>query len=257
MRKFLIMAVAAVVAVAGFAVYASADNGEAGTKWEFSVKPNKVNKAASSHSLGFPAKEVDGKHIAPKSQDFVFPKGSQVDTTALAQCKLTPSDVGRGEDCPKNTALGRGSAITLVGESDTSEGTELNSEFSAWNQKNKILFIFQPCGEGTGPGTGKDCEPAGSRIVIIGNWSKTKTQPTLRVPTPQNLLDIGITIVKFELFTDNHTKTVRKKGKKVLVAYVLTPKTCKGSWETFDRATYVDGSKQSIKDTQKCKKPKR
>jgi hypothetical protein len=246
------MAVAAVASVAVLSAVATADTGAGGTQWDFEVTPNKAGMPSKSHSIGKPAKKGDdGKYIAPKVQIFGFPKGSKVDTTALKQCGLTPSEVGRGEECPKNTLLGDGSANVVVGQSATTTGTELIAEFTAYNQKNKILFIFQTCGEGTGPGTGTDCAPAGPPNIVVGNWSGLKTQPKLRVPTPQNLLDIGVIIIRFELFTDKHV--VKKKGK-VVKSYIFNPTKCtKKGWATFDQATYVDGSKQTIKDSQKCK----
>lgn len=255
MRKFLIMAIVAVVAVAGFSVTSSADKGQAGTEWTFDLTPNRTNVAAASHSVGVPAKKgADGKYVAPKKQIFGFPKGSSVDTTALPQCKKTASDVGRGDDCPNNTLLGDGSANVVVGQSATSNGTPLAAEFTAFNQKNKILFKFQTCGQGTGPGTGKDCAEAGPPNIVMGTWKDITTQPKLHVPTPQSLLDIGVIITRFELFTRKHTKTVKVDGKKVVKSYVITPARCKGSWSTFDKATYVDGTSQTIKDTTTCRK---
>ena len=260
MRKFLIMAVAAAVAVAGFSVVATADEGVAGTSWDFELNPSKTGKPAASHSIGKPAKKGDdGKYIAPKKQIFGFPKGSSVNTKALPRCKLTPSEVGGGEQCPKKTLLGDGSANVIVGQSATNDGTELVAEFEAYNQKNKILFIFQTCGEKdgapTGPGTGEDCQPAGPPNIVVGTWKDYKTFPKLHVPTPQSLLDIGVIIIRFELFTDKHTKTVKRNGRRVLISYVLTPKKCtRGKWKTFDKANYVDRTKQTIKDVTLCKK---
>ena len=252
MHKFLIAAVAAVAAVSALAISAGANPGEAGTSWDFEVTPNKVNKSAKSHSLGRPAKEAGGgRYIAPTVQTFGFPRGSRVDTRALPYCKLTASEVGGGEECPGKTLLGDGSANVIVGQTATSAGTELVAEFTAYNQKNKILFLFQTCGAGTGPGTGSECEPAGPPNIVEGVWSGIKRAPKLRVETPDSLLDIGVIIIRFELFTDNHTRKV--KGERV--SYVRTPKKCKGKWKTYDKAEYVDGSSQTIRDAQKCKKP--
>ena len=257
MRKFLIMAIAAAVVVSGFAVVASADKGQAGTEWTFDVTPNRTSVAAATHSVGRPAKKgSDGKYIAPKKQIFGFPVGSSVDWTALPICTKTPSDVGRGDDCPKKTLLGDGSANVIVGQSATSNGTELVAVFTAYNQKGKILFKFQTCGEGTGPGKPKPCEEAGPPNIVIGTWKDAKKAPKLHVPTPQSLLDIGVIIIRFELFTRKHTRTVtaRASGTKVVKSYVITPAKCKGSWTTYDKATYTDGSSQTIKDTTACRK---
>lgn len=269
MRKLLIAALAVALAVTGFSVVASAGEGESGTSWDFSAKPNKVKKPAKTHSLIEPSK-VDDQGTADKSDDVYtptakttinFPKGASVDTSALGRCGLTPSDVGRGEECPGKSRLGDGAAVSVVGGQPVGSsgqrrgGSQVNATIEAYNQKGKILFIVQPCGTGTGPTTGNDCQPAGSPIVLQGKWSKVATKPKLVVPTPQGLLAIGIVIIRFELNTDKHTKTVKKDGKEVLKSFTFTPETCKGKWKTTASANYVDGTSQTIKDSQKCRKP--
>ena len=268
MRKFFVAAIAAAVAIAGFSVLAAANSGDAGTSWDFSFKPKKVKKPASSSSLIKPSK-VDDQGTADRSDDvytptekttIIFTKGSSVDTGALARCKLTPSDVARGEKCPGKTKLGDGEAVSVVGGADAGNGqrrggSDVNATIEAYNQKGKILFIVQPCGAGTGPTTGTPCAPAGSPIVLEGTWSKVATKPTLVVPTPPGLLAIGIVITRFKLDTDKHTRTVKVKGKKVLRSYVLTPEDCGGKWVSKAKARYTDGTSQTIRDTQKCRKP--
>ena len=98
MRKLFVAAIAAALVIAGFAVMAIADNGEAGTSWTFSLKPNKVGKAASSSSLIVPAK-VDDQGTADTSDDVYtppekstinFPKDSVIDTAALQALQAHP-----------------------------------------------------------------------------------------------------------------------------------------------------------------------
>lgn len=268
MRKLLIVALAAAVAAVAVTALAGATEGQSGTSWDFKLKPNKVKKAGSSNSLIEPSK-IDNQGTVDSSDDvytpterttIIFPRGSSVDTGALARCKLTPSDVGRGENCPGRTKLGDGAAVSVVGGTPTGNnqrmgGSRVNATIDAYNQKGKILFVVQPCGAGTGPTTSRDCQPAGSPIVLQGTWSKVKTRPTLVVPTPPGLLAIGVVIVRFELNTDKHTKTTRVRGKRVLRSFVFTPSTCGGKWKTQARAQYSDGTSQTIKDNQKCRKP--
>ena len=269
MRKLLIAALAAAVATVGITALAGGATGEPGTSWNFSLKPNKVKKAGSSKSLIEPSK-VDDQGTADRSDDvytpterttIIFPRGSSVDTSALARCGLTPSDVGRGEDCPNRTRLGDGAAVSVVGGTPTGNGqrtggSDVNATIDAYNQKGKILFVVQPCGSGTGPTTSSPCQPAGSPIVLQGTWSKVTTKPTLVVPTPPGLLAIGVVIVRFELNTDKHTKTVRRRGKRVLKSFVFTPDTCGGTWKSQAKAQYADGSSQTIKDDQNCTRPR-
>jgi len=268
-RKFLVTAIAAAVAIAGFSALALGNAGDGNTSWDFTLKPNKVKKAASSNSLVFPSK-VDDQGTADKSDDvwtpasknkISFPKGTSIDTGALKQCKLTASDVGAGEQCPANTSLGDGSAVVVVGgtavgtSGQRQGGTFLNATIDAFNQKKTILMIVQPCAPNTGPTSGQDCQPAGDPTVLEGTWAKVATSPKLTVPTPQSLLAIGVVVQRFELQIDKHTKTVKKNGKKVLRSFTFTPDTCGGKWKSNDKASYVDGTSQTIKDSQKCKKP--
>ncbi len=119
----MVAAVAAAVAVAGFAVISQAGTGEGNTSWDFTLKPNKVKKAASSHSLVFPSKvddqgtaDTDDDIWTPASKNTItFPQGSSVDTGAMPKCKLTASEVGAGEQCPGKTRLGDGAAVVVVG----------------------------------------------------------------------------------------------------------------------------------------------
>ena len=269
MRKFLVAAVAAAVAVAGFAVISQAGTGAGNTSWDFTLKPNKVKKAASSHSLVFPSK-VDDQGTADESDDvwtpaskntITFPDGSAVDTGAMPRCKFTASEVGGGEECPGKTRLGDGAAVVVVGGQPVGSGgqrqggTKLNATIDAFNKKSTILMIVQPCGPGTGPTSGQDCEPAGDPTVLEGKWSKVATQPKLAVPTPPSLLAIGVVVERFELSIDKHTKTVKQKGKEVLKSFTFSPRTCGGTWASSAKAQYADGTTQTIKDTQSCVKP--
>lgn len=272
MRKLLIAVVAVAMTVAGFSVLASADQGPQGTEWTFSFSAKKKNKPAASNSLIIPAKvddqgtedTSDDVYTPPEKSTIRFPKGSSVDTSALARCKLTPSDVGRGEQCPNRTKLGDGEAVSIVGGEPVGNsgqrrgGSPVNATIEAYNQKNKILFIVQPCGGGTGPTTGEPCAPAGSPIVLQGKWSKIATRPKLVVPTPPGLLEIGIVIVRFQLTTNKHTKTRRVKidgvRRRVVVSFATTPNKCRGQWKSFAIEDYVDGSTVKIPDSQTCRK---
>jgi hypothetical protein len=267
-HKFLVAALAAAVAVAGFAAVSQGGAGEAGTSWEFSLKPNKVKKPATLNAVIEPAK-VDDQGTSDPSDDvygatekntIIFPKGGSVDTSALARCKLTASDVGRGEECPGKTRIGEGSAVALVGGTEVSPGkrqggTRLNAEVEAFNQKSKLLLVVQVCGTDSGPTTGNPCEPAGTPQVFEGKWSKVATKPTVAIPTPDSLNAIGTVVQHLELTTVKKTKTVKENGKEVLHSFVFTPEECGGKWKSAAKSQYSDGTSQTIKDTQKCKKP--
>lgn len=269
MRKVFVAALAVAIAVAGFAVVSQAGTGEGNTSWELNLKPNKVKKPAAINAEIFPSK-VDDQGTADTSDDLwtpaskntiILPKGSAVDTSAAPRCKLTASEIGAGEQCPNKTQVGDGSATVVLGGTPEGSGgqrrggSELNADITAYNTKSTLILIVQACGTGTGPGTGQDCAPAGDPQVIEGKWSKVATHPKLSVPTPNSLLAVGIVVKRLLLNTDKKTKTVKQNGKEVLKSLVFSPEECGGKWKSSDKANYVDGTSQSIKDSQKCKKP--
>ena len=268
MRKVFLAAMVAALAVVGYSVLAIANEGEGGTSWNLDLKPNKVKKPAELHTVVEPSK-VDDQGTADTSDDvwtpasenkIILPKGSSVDTSARARCKLSPSEVAQGSNCPENTNVGDGAATAVAGGTAVGTngqrrgGTEVQNTIDAFNTKNSLMLVLTVCGGGTGPGTGTPCAPV-TRVVLEGTWSKVATHPTLTVPTPPGLLDVGIVVKRFELNTGKYTKTVKKDGKEVLKSLVLTPEDCGGKWKSQDKAKYVDGTSQTIKDSQKCKKP--
>ena len=271
MRKLFLAALAVAVAVSGFSVIANAGQGEAGTSWDLTLKPNRVEKPAKIHAVLMPAK-VDDQGTADRSDDvygstekntIIFTRGSSVDTSALPRCKVPASDVGRGEQCPRKTRVGDGSASVVVGGTNVGEGkrqggTDLNAVIEVFNTKRKLLIVVQACAPGTGPtpdNPDAPCDEAGTPQVIEGNWSKVATRPKLSIPTPQSLTDVGIVIRRVDLFTEKHTKTVNEDGKEVLRSFVFTPETCGGKWKSSLTSEYSDGTSQTIKDSQKCRQP--
>jgi hypothetical protein len=266
-RKLVAAAIAAAVVVVGVSALAFGNAGEPGTALDFALKPNKVKKAAKINTVVQPSK-VDDQGTSDTSDDvwtpaskntIILPKGSSIDTSARARCKLSPSEVAQGSDCPANTKVGDGSATAVTGVAEGSNGQvrgddEVNNTIEAFNTKKTLMLVLTVCGTGTGPGTDNPCAPV-TRIVLEGTWQKVATHPKLVVVTPQGLIDIHVVIKRFELNTDKHTKTVKQNGKEVLKSLVFSPEECGGKWKAQDKVQYVDGTSQTIKDTQKCKKP--
>ena len=255
MRKLLVAAVAAAVAVAGFSVFAVAGTGQDDTSWEFTTSKKGEDKATGTNSILVPAKKddkgtpdtSDDHYNAPSKSVVEFTKGSEVDTGARKRCKESPSDVQSGrEKCPANTKIGAGLATSLLGQPDEGAGDEIVAPIEAFNLKNGILMIVKPCSPGTGPGNPSPCSPIpGGTIALVGTWSKAATKPTLTVPTPPALLTGGVIITRFQLKTNRFKSDAGQ--------YVTTPEVCKnGTWSTRAIETYQDGSKQVIKDTMPC-----
>jgi hypothetical protein len=254
-RKLYLAAVAAALAIGGFAAFAIANSGQQGTSLDFTFSKTGKNKPTGSNTVLVPAKrdtkgtsdESDDHLNAPAKSVIKFQEGSNVNTGAKPKCKETPSDVATGRaQCPNKTSIGSGVADAVAGQPDEGGGTEIISTIKAFNVKSGIMFVVDPCTDGTGPGTSNDCVPIpAARIVLIGTWSKVNTRPTLAVPTPAALKG-RVIITRFQL----KTKLINSKNKG---AYVTTPDVCKkGKWTTISEETYEDGSKQTLKDTQKC-----
>jgi hypothetical protein len=263
----LIAAVTAAMCVAGFAVLATADEGQQETSWTFSFSNKNKAGATGSNSIIEPAKRntkgtddpSDDNYSAPAKSVIKFPAGSAIDTSVLKRCTESPSDVQTGnESCPSSSKIGTGLANSLLGQPDAGGGTEVVAPIEAFNQKKGILFVVRPCSPGTGPGKPSPCaEIPGGTVVLVGTWSNVTTVPTLTVPTPASLKG-RVIITRFQLKTNKKTKRTTKTvdGKKVIItrSYATTPKKCKGSWKSFAVETYEDGSKQTIPDTQTCNK---
>ena len=262
MRKLFIAAVVAVTAVAGLAALAGADNGANGTSWTFKFSSGKVARPVGSNSLIVPAKvddkgtesTDDDRYVAPSKSVIKFPRGSSVDTGVLARCTKSPSDVQSGKaKCPSNTKIGAGVAEAVTGQNAESKGDKIVSTIEAFNRKNAILFVVRPCSDGTGPGTGTPCSPiGGATIVLEGTWANIRTQPTLTVPTPPNLLRGGVIITEFGLKTAKKTKRTTVNGRTVIRSYATTPGRCRGKWNSSATETYTDGTKITIPDSQVC-----
>lgn len=268
MRNLLIAVVTAVAVVAGLSVVAGADEGQQGTSWTFSFSDKRKAKPTGSNSIIEPAKHNDNgtpddrsddSYAAPAVSTIRFPRGSSIDTGALARCKQSPSDVQRGtKKCPTSTKIGAGLATSLLGQPNAGGGTEVVAPIEAFNRKKGILFLVKPCQPGTGPTKPAPCTPIpGATIVLEGGWSKVTTQPTLRVPTPDALKG-RVIITRFQLRTTKKTRktTVTIDGRKrtVIRSYATTPGKCKGRWKSAAIEKYEDGSSQTIPDAMTCRR---
>lgn len=247
MRKFLVAAVAAAVAVASFTVIAQAGKGEAGTSWKFRYQPGKVGKSVGTESTIFPAKELEGGGFAEtKNTDIHFTPTTEFDTSVPPRCNASGGELvsSNGNVC-KKAEIGDGDALAQVGTLETA------AELTAYNKKGGIFFLVVSCNPGTGPGQADpDCTPLeGGTFALEGKLKyadKAKQKPFLRVPTPQTLLDGNIIITKFHLVTNEESDGGD--------AYIESPEVCKrGKFKTKAVITYDGGvSGQTIKDSQSC-----
>jgi hypothetical protein len=259
-RKLLIAAIAAAIAVTGFAVTSQADKGKGGSSWTFAFTPNKAESPAGTDSLIEPSyTKSDGDLAETKKTTIFFSEGSAFDTSVPPKCTATGGQLvsSNGEVC-KKAQIGSGDALSKVGTLDTA------ALLKAYNKKNAIYFLVIACEPGTGPGQKTpECTPLnGGTFALEGKlgYAGSKSKPKLTVPTPQTLLDGNIIITKFHLKTCNAPfskkckKTVTVNGKKAVRAYTVTPSKCKGKWATKAKIDYDGEPSQTISDTQPCRK---
>lgn len=252
MRKFLLAAVAALVAASALAVVALATNGPDGTSWTGKFIPDKPNRAAAIDALIQPSpKGADGKPTAATKVTILFTKGSAFNTSVPPLCTATSQQLTatKGAVCAK-AQVGSGEAIARVGPN------EVGSTIKAFNRKNAIQFYIQPCKPNTGPGTRVACSSLGNPIYLTGTLTKTTQGPKLTVIVPDTLSKLGVVITKFAL----KTKVITKRISGVLKSYVLSPTTCggrtgsTGKWTTKTTINYKTRAAITITDTQICRK---
>lgn len=259
MRKLLIAAVVAAVTVAGFASFATAGKGPNETTWSFAFSNGKKARSTGTLSDISPAQrdrkdtedEGDDTFTKTKLTTIHFSKGATIDTSVPKRCTATGGELAstRGAVC-KAAQIGTGSAKSVIGQGAGRQF--LNADIKAYNKKNGIFFLIQPCQAGTGPTSGNPCTPLGNPFVLEGKYSRVNGVVRLAVPTPKNLLENNVIIQRFQLKTNNVTKTVRRDGKRVLLAYAFTPGTCRGAWSSKAVIQYTDAPTLTIKDTQPC-----
>ena len=269
MRNLLLAVMVAALAVVGFSAIASAGKGEAGTSFDATMKPNRVDRPASLDIVFEPTKVAD-QGTAETSDDIFTPtedntirlaRKASVDTSAAPRCKLTPTEVGQGQQCPSRTRIGAGETLSYVGGQPVEGGAKrqggnpLVGTIEIFNTKTDLILVVTTCAPGSGPGTDTDCVPAGQPVVLTGEWSNVSRRPKLFVETPPALHQSGVVIVRLEINLDKKTKTVREGGKEVLHSLFLTPETCGGKWTSDVHTNFTDGSEQTITDKQKCRVP--
>lgn len=254
MHKLFLAAVAAAVAVAGFAVFAIAGTGPNNTSLEITLSKTGEDKPTGANTVLQPAKQdtkgtedtSDDHYTSPSKSVIKLAKQGEINTAVLPRCKASESDIQRGtKKCPKNTKIGAGVAQALLGQPDEGGGTSIVNLVDAFNRKNGMLLVVTPCSPGTGPGTGATCTPfGGSRVPLPGVWSNVETRPTLTVKTPAAFEQANIIITEFQL----KIRLIKTDDG----AYARTPDVCRGSWKYQAVETYPDGSTLKINDTQNC-----
>ena len=190
MRKLLLAALAAAVAVAGFTAVSQAGAGEAGTSWEFKYKPaKKARRPAPTASSCRPSRWTTAASRRRRSRR----------STSRPAPRSTPR-------CPRaaRRRLARSVRRTATPARRPRSATATRCRRSArwrrppmlkaYNRKKGILFLIIAVQPGHRPRPGRArCTPLdGGTFALEGKLKyqdKAKTKPFLVVPTPQTLLD--------------------------------------------------------------------
>lgn len=162
-----------------------------------------------------------------------FP-GAKIDTKAGKQCKLQKASAA---SCPASTKVGSGTAsANLVGGSSVTPG--IKQKVTAYLAKGSLYFVVKGV---TLPTT----------TILQSSFSKGKLTTNVARDVPP--LPGGNKIVLTD-FRVTIKKVTSGKGKKRR-ALITTPKCGKSKkFSIVTSFTYDDGSKATVKSSQKCKK---
>jgi hypothetical protein len=214
-----------VLALAGTLTLALAAAAVASSQFQYSFKTTFSQKHPAK-STGFKTdietSDPGAPGGVPKATNVItvsFPSGTKFNTSALPQCKATPTNTAPVTTGACNKAkVGTGHSVVEAQGLGAIPGT-----ITAYNAKNAIIFyVKSQFGSTTLP------------VVLKGSLkgSKLVTNVGSQVPSVGGL---KLVITTFQLNIGAH-----KSGKKL---YATTPKTCSGGkWVVKSHVTYDDGT---------------
>ena len=166
-----------------------------------------------------------------------LPAGTRVDKRGVAQCNLPNAQVLAGQ-CPKASELGTGTAkangFPLI--------PSTTEDIAAYATKGGVMFAL----------TDNLQDPAPAQTLVLkakisSRGVLTATVPPLPLPIP------GQFAVLTDFEVDVKATSRKVKGKRR--TFIRTPKKCtKRGWTTTTSFRYADGSKETKKTKQSCKK---
>jgi hypothetical protein len=230
LRKKLIVGLAAVAAlgvVAGGAFAAT----QITSSYNFS--PNKANKSAGV-SVNYVI--TDPAAIQPPVNNRIqisFQKGGKWNGSKFPKCSVNALNQKGPKGCPSKSKLGTG---TGVGYAKPVVTDPVNAKLTLFNGGNSVLVYVFP---DLGPTFVVTCK-------VVGGYNLDCSIPPIK--TLPSAPDAATGTVK------TSTKPLNiKKGKKKL-GLIITPKTCKKTWNSTATFSFTTGEKVTVKSSQKCKK---
>jgi hypothetical protein len=228
-----IMVAAACLALAGIAY------GAVQVAFNASVSPNKANKPAG---LRIKITSSDPAAPQPPIMDRITIKlnaGGKYNGSKFPKCNLNSLQQKGPKGCPSSSKIGSG---TGVGYAKPVVTDPVSAKLTVFNGGNKVFVYVFP--------------DLGPTFVTVGNVIHKKNGPY------DYTLDFAIPPIKtLPSAPDAATGTVKtstkplniKKGKKK-IGLIITPKTCKKTWNSTATFSFTTGEKVTVKSSQKCKK---
>jgi hypothetical protein len=159
-----------------------------------------------------------------KTIQLTFHKGTKFDTKALARCHAQDDKIlaTGGAVCPKKSRLGGGHTVGSF-----ANGTDFTTDVTLFNARGEIIVVVTLNGT---PVT-EFRDDVGERRITI----KPK-------------LPSGVSLKRLNLHIGRHTTGRR--------TYMRNPPSCpaSGRWTTIAKFTYVDGSRETKRDSSPCKR---
>jgi hypothetical protein len=230
LRKKLIVGLAAVAALGVIAAGALAAT-QITSSYTFS--PNKANKSAGV-SVNYVI--TDPAAIQPPVNNRIqisFPKGGKWNGKKFPKCSVNALNQKGPKGCPSKSKLGTG---TGVGYAKPVVTDPVNAKLTLFNGGNSVLVYVFP---DLGPTFVVTCK-------VVGGYNLDCSIPPIK--TLPSAPDAATGTVK----TKTTPKSIKKGKKKI--GLIITPKTCKKTWNSTATFSFTTGEKVTVKASQKCKK---
>jgi hypothetical protein len=156
---------------------------------------------------------------AIKRIDLRFPPGTRFDTSALARCRASDSEIkAKGSSaCPAATRLGRGHTTGV-----STSGAEFTTDVTLFNARGQIIVLVTLQG-----------------VVLTEFRDRVKG----RTITIEPALPPGVSLKRLKLRIGRHS------------GYMRAPPSCPASrkWTTVARFAYADRSVQTLRSASPCR----
>ena len=186
--------------------------------------------------------DPDAKPPAVRRVVTILPRGSRIDTGALARCKASDEELmlSGGAACPPDSHLTEG--VVTVDTGFPGPGRFVTADVSFFNNDHELIYV----------NTIRDSE---ARTVLRAEVTRRRiiTEAPMLPGTPPDGGAIDTVVVN-----DPRIVNVIEGEQR---SYITTPKRCRGRksdphWTTRVEFTYSDGVTQTVPTHTPCRKPR-